>query len=177
MLDCHIIISADTPSKWVAQCLDSVQAAIDCAGFPVELHVVDGVPGHIGKARAAGYARGVHPYVTCVDDDDYVLSNAFADLADTLAQRPDAIFPAELTEQNGRRRPGMQQHHLAVYRRDVLIDHTQWPCCGDVAQITATDDLHVVNVPASGYVHRLYDTSKARALRRANPNELERARG
>lgn len=176
MLDCHIIVSADTPRAWVMQCLDSVESAIDRAPFPVTLYVVPGVPGHIGRARAAGYAQGTGDYVTCIDDDDYLLPDAFGALAASLAERPDAIFPAELTLQNGQLRPGAQRHHLAVYRRELLIDHAGWPCCGDVAQRMAAERGHVIDLASAVYVHRLYPTSKARTLRRAHPNELEAAR-
>lgn len=177
MLDCHIIVSADTPRAWVAQCLDSVHGAADRAGYPVAVHVVDGVQGHIGKARAAGYALGSHPYVTCVDDDDFILPGAFAQMADALRSGAPAICTPELTLQNGQFRPGHNRHHLIAYRRDVLIDHAQWPCCGDVAQLAAITDADVIDLRAHVYVHRIYGASKARAMRRANPSELERARG
>jgi hypothetical protein len=177
MLDCHIIVSADTPRAWVTQCLDSVFEARDRAGYPVTVRIVDGVPGHIGKARAAGYALGTEPYVTCVDDDDYMLPDAFAQMIDALRTGAPAICTPELTLQNGQLRPGHPRHHLAVYRRSVLIDHTQWPCCGDVAQLAAIPPAEVIDLPSPQYVHRIYGASKARAMRRANPSELERARG
>lgn len=174
MLDCHIIVSADTRRDWVTQCLDSVREAADRAGYPVAVHLVDGVPGHIGMARAAGYAMGSHPYVTCVDDDDYLMPHAFAQLLYPMRDGVPAICTPEVTEQNGQRRFGLAQHHLIAYRREVLIDHTPWPCCGDVAQLAAVPIRHTLDRPA--YVHRLYGDSKARVMRRANPNELERAR-
>jgi hypothetical protein len=176
MLDCHIIVSADTPREWVTQCLDSVFEARDRAGYPVTVRVVDGVPGHIGKARAAGYALGTEPYVTFVDDDDYVLPDAFAQMADALRSGAPAICTPEVTMQNGQFRPGHARHHLIAYRRDVLIDHAQWPCCGDVAQLAAIADADVIDLPSPQYVHRIYGASKARAMRRANPDELEMAR-
>jgi hypothetical protein len=160
----------------VTQCLDSVFEARDRAGYPVTVRVVDGVPGHIGKARAAGYALGTEPYVTCVDDDDYVLPDAFAQMIDVLRTGAAAICTPELTLQNGQRRPGRPRHHLIAYRRDVLIDHAQWPCCGDVAQLAAIAPADVIDLRAHVYVHRIYGASKARAMRRANPIELEMAR-
>lgn len=177
MLDCHIIVSTDTRRDWVTQCLDSVHEAADRAGYPVRIHTVPGVPGHIGKARAAGYAMGNQPYVTCVDDDDYLLPDAFMQMADALHSGASAICAPELTVQNGQFRPGHQRHHLIAYRRDVLIDHAVWPCCGDVAQLAAIPADDVIDLPCPQYVHRLYPDSKARALRRADPAELERANG
>lgn len=177
MIDCHVIVSADTPRAWVQQCLASVDAAITRAPWPVELHVVAGVPGHIGRARAAGYALGTHPYVTCVDDDDYLLPDAFAAVGEAMACAPDAVFPRETTLQNGHFRLGWPRHHLAIYRRAVLIDHAAWTCCGDLAQRVSASRGRVVDVDHAVYVHRLYSKSKARVLRRARPHELERARG
>ncbi len=177
MLDVHILVSHDTRREWVAQCLDSVHEAADRAGYPVSICMVPGVPGHIGKARAVGYSLGLHPYVTFVDDDDYVLPEAFAQMADALRTGAAAICTPELTLQNGQLRPGHTRHHLIAYRRDVLIDHAQWSCCGDVAQLAAIAPADVIDLPSPQYVHRLYGTSKARALRRDNPAELERAHG
>jgi hypothetical protein len=115
--------------------------------------------------------------VTCVDDDDYLMPDAFAQMRDALRSGAAAICTPELTVQNDQFRPGHKRHHLIAYRRDVLIDHTQWPCCGDVAQLAAIPPTDVIDLPGLQYVHRLYGTSKARALRRANPAELVSAHG
>lgn len=175
MIDCHIIIANDTPETWLAQCLDSVQGAIERAGYPVELHLVPFVPWHIGQARAAGYARGSYPYVTCVDDDDYLLPHAFEQMRESLLAGVAAACTPEFTLQNGHLRPGAPRHHLVAIRREWIIDHTQWKCCGDVAQLSAIEAC-AVDLPSAAYVHRLYGTSKARVMRRANPSELELAR-
>ncbi len=176
MIDCHIIVSHDTRRDWVTQCLESVHEAADRAGFPVVVHAVDGVAGHIGQARAAGYAMGTQPYVTSVDDDDYVLPHAFAQMVGGLRSGVSAVCTPEQTLQNGQLRPGAKRHHLIAYRRDLLIDHTRWPCCGDVAQMRAVG-ADAIDLPTPAYVHRLYMDSKARVLRRADPAELERAHG
>lgn len=176
MLDVHILIQPDIPREWVEQCLESVSDAAACAGYPVYVHVLDGVAGHIGKGRSAGYARGDQPYVTYVDNDDYVLPSAFAALGDAFAQSPDAIFPAESTLQNGHLRAGQQRHHLCVYRRSHLFDHAQWLVCGDLAQMTAMRGMQCIEVPERVYVHRLYQ-SDGRALRRKHPDEWRRAHG
>lgn len=177
MLDVHVLLSPDTRADWQRECLTSVHEAIKNAGYPVDIHEVAGVPGHIGRARAAGYALGVHPYVTYVDCDDYLLPHAFASLADDLATGPDAIFPAETTLQNGKFRDGPQRHHLCVYRRAQLIDHSAWVVCGDLAQMMAAGRAaRVLDVAGRAYVHRLYQ-SGGRALRRQHHDELRRARG
>jgi hypothetical protein len=176
MLDCHIIVSRDTPKEWVNQCLNSVEYAAECAGFPVSVHRFEGVPGHIGKARANGYALGQYPYVTCVDDDDYVLPHAFSQMYMALKSGVSAVCTPENTLQNGHLREGSRRHHLIAYRRDVLIDHTQWPCCGDTAQIHAIGE-DAVDLPEAAYIHRLYMHSKARMMRRDRLDELVRANG
>lgn len=174
MLDCHIIVSHDTPSEWVEECLESVSDAAAQAGFPVYVRIVDGVPGHIGRARAAGYALGDQPYVTCVDDDDYVLAHAFAQMADALRAGVSAVCTPEQTLQNGHLREGAKRHHLIAYQRSLLIDHASWPCCGDVAQMHAIG-ADAIELAAPAYVHRLYMDSKARVMRRTRLDELERA--
>jgi hypothetical protein len=174
MLDCHIIVSDDTPKDWVMQCLDSVYEAADRASFPVVVHTVNGVSGHIGRARAAAYSLGSQPYVTCVDDDDYVLPHAFSQMSDALHSGVSAVCTPEQTLQNVHLSPGAPRHHLIAYRRELLIDHTQWPSCGDVAQMHVIG-ADAVNMPSPAYVHRLYMDSKARVMRRANLDELRSA--
>lgn len=176
-LDVHVIISDDTNNDWVEQCIDSVNIAIEHAGYPVSLHVINGVPGHIGKARMEAYSKGMAPFVTSVDDDDYILPNAFSILYDALKENPDAIFTKETTLQNGQFREGRQRHHLAVYRRDVLIDYTPWPCFDSLAQRTAVQDMKIIDITTPVYIHRVYTTSKARVLRRKFPTLLGMACG
>lgn len=175
MLDVHILIHPATPRDWVTQCLDSVYEATDRAGFPVVVHTLPAVIGHIGQGRAKGYALGMHPYVTCVDDDDYVLPHAFAQMRGALESGARAVCTPEQTLQSGCIRAGRQRHHLIAYRRSDIIDHTRWPCCGDVAQIHGITDA--VDLPEPAYVHRLYLHSKARVMRRSRLMELELARG
>jgi hypothetical protein len=174
MLDVHVIECAAKP-EWFAQCIASIKCAIDQATFLVVLHVVQGDVGHIGSGRARGYAMGEQPYVTCADDDDYVLPNAFQAMHDALRSKPEAIFTPEMTLQNGHLRQGSPRHHLAAYRRDKLIDHSRWPSCGDLAQINSIKS-NAIDLPEPNYVHRLYVDSKARVLRRTRHEELELAR-
>ena len=178
MIDLHILISRDTPERWVDHALDMAMRAVTRAPVPVTLHVIDGEPGHIGRARARGYAQGSAPYVTFVDDDDWLDAEAFAGLAEVLALNPPAVLCRETLWQNGHGKPGGVGHHLTIVRRDQLIDHTRWPCCGDVVQnMKALRDPFAARVEGFRYHHRLYEQSKARVMRRANPAEMEAARG
>lgn len=139
--------------------------------YPVHVHVVPWVKGHIGKARANGYAQGSQPFVTYVDDDDYVLPHAFSAMSKAIESGADAIFPDEQTWQNGQIRAGAKRHHLAIYRRSMLIDHAQWKVCGDLQQSVVAGKGHCIDLPEALYVHRLY-LSGGRQLRRNHPEEL-----
>ena len=177
MIDLHILISRDTPERWVDHSLDMAMRAVTRASVPVTFHVLDGEPGHIGRARARGYAQGSAPYVTFVDDDDWLDADAFTGLADVLALNPPAVLCRETLWQNGQSKPGSAGHHLTIVRRDKLIEHERWACCGDVAQnVAAAKDPLSVAVDGFRYHHRLYEQSKARVMRRANPLELEASR-
>lgn len=171
MLDVHIAVMKETPAMWLAQCLDSVRAAADAAGFRVEVHVIDGVPGHIGKARAKGYALGSQPYAAYVDDDDYVLPHAFAVLADALKANPPAVYGREYRLQNGNLTPNAHRHNMMATRRDCLIDHAAWVGCPDIAQRR----VEGVDVMEPGYVYRVKLGSAGRALARADAQEYRRA--
>jgi hypothetical protein len=174
MLDVHILTLPTSDPKWFSQCVDSVMDAADRAGFPVDVHLINGVLGHIGKGRAEGYSLGQHAYVTCVDDDDFVYPFAFAQMKPHLSSGVHAaIATPEMILRNGLLEEGKQRHHLIAYKRNVLIDHEQWPCCGDVAQaISVKNGWRDLSQPA--YVHRVY-VSRARIMRRENQDELNRA--
>lgn len=178
MLDVHVLIT-NPRADWVAQCKASIAAAIAAAGFPVAVHYLDGEIGHIGRGRARGYALGEHPYATCVDDDDYVLPNAFAQMREALESGTSAVCTPEWEErtgQPGRLFAGISRHHLIAYRRTDIIDHTQWACCGDVAQINRIG-VDAVDLPARMYVNRMYRESAARKLRYQFRDELRAAHG
>lgn len=174
MLDVHILTLPTSNPEWFSACVDSVMEAAERAGYPVDVHIISGVLGHIGKGRADGYSHGHHAYVTCVDDDDYVLPYALAQMRPHLCSGVySAISTPEYIERNGYREDGKQRHHLIAYKRNVVIDHTQWPCCGDVAQIISVKNgWRDLSQPA--YIHRVYE-SRARLMRRERQDELSRA--
>lgn len=177
MLDVHILISKDTRPDWVSQCLSSVREAIEKADYHIEMHVLPGVPGHIGKGRAKAYALGSGRWKTYVDDDDYVLPNAFVDLGKYLDKDVAAIFTCEQTEQNGKIHTFVTpEHHLQVYRDDLVhgYDH-HLPSMSDVwcRELAKKDPRGFLSVDDVTYVHRVYYDSKARVMRRANPQERQ----
>jgi len=171
-IDVHVLVSPSTPKAWVLQCLDSISLAISQSPVPVQLFVQAGVDGHIGKGRWLAYQQGSAPYVTYVDDDDYIEPSAFAVIAKALQSWPDAVFPKEQEHCGVGNRPGHQRHHLPVYRRIHIIDHRPYPCAGDIAQIAHVANLNVIDLPDVLYHHRIYKDSKARAMRRVYPSEL-----
>ena len=177
MLDVHVILSPHTRADWQRQCLTSLTLAINRAGYPVSLHKIEARVGHIGKGRAEGYACGSYPWVACVDDDDVVFPDALANLAQGFRDGVSAVSTLEMELRNNAFRIGTKRHHLSAFRRERIIDHTSWKCCGDVAQVQAIADHEWHDVATPGYLWRVYEGSKARDLRLANPDELRRANG
>ena len=57
-IDVHLL-TLDEPQHWREECLASL------AGAPIRLHLLPGIPGRVGRARAAGFARGTLPLVAC----------------------------------------------------------------------------------------------------------------
>jgi hypothetical protein len=175
VLDVHILTLPTSDPVRFRECINSVFCAVERARFEVRVRVVEGVQGHIGQGRAAAYAQGYFPYVTCVDDDDWVLPHAFRAMKEALSNGDAlAISTPERIERNGCMSDGKQRHHLIAYRRDVIIDHADWPCCGDVAQMAAIPEDAWIDLLEPQYVHRVYE-SPARLMRRANQDELNRA--
>lgn len=121
MLDVLITVSETTPHNFVNECRRSVRVAADLASYQVNVIEVPGVPGHIGQAMLNGLARSTAPYVAWVDDDDFVLPNAFSCLEHHFDARPSAICAREIRLlANGRLIPTEGRHHLSAWSRDVL---------------------------------------------------------
>ena len=173
-LDVHVAVLPQTPAEWVARCLSSVEAAASRAPFPVHVHVVDGVPGHVGKARERGYACGSAPFVTYVDDDDEVLPEGFAMLP--LERNPAAVFTAEVIDNGRGRWVARRRHNLSVYRRDVLagVDFAAWPYAIDAhCRQVAGRHPDVIDLPEPACIWRMRTDSPARRL--ADSEEMARA--
>ncbi len=176
MLDVHILVMDYTNADWLEDCRKSVAVAAAEAGFPVVIHELPGVIGHMGRARAAGYARGAHEYVTHVDDDDFVRPEAFAILRDAMERGEKAITTGEVR----RFEPASVEvqtpeatHHLAVYRRDALsiLQYDAFRFYPDQYILSRFVPRHI---PVCVYVHRVRDDSGSRNLRRAHAIEAQR---
>lgn len=84
-IDVHLL-TLNEPAEWREACIASLD------GAPIHLHVVPGIAGRIGEARAAGYAQGTLPLVSFVDPDDLYEASAFSQLADALDTCPQAVM-------------------------------------------------------------------------------------
>lgn len=96
-IDVHLL-TLHEPAAWREACIESL------AGAPIRLHVLPGIPGRVGEARAAGYAQGTLPLVSFVDPDDLYEASAFTQLADALDACPQAVMAytdEALTDENG----------------------------------------------------------------------------
>ena len=171
-LDVHVLVMPDTPAAWVTQRRASLDAAVAAAGFQVRVHEVPGVPGHIGLARAAGYAAGDAAYVTYVDDDDWVEPEAFAALVPYLNGVTDAVFTHELIHSDdGGVRESAGWHHLCVYRRSILaevpFEALTWAV--DIHCRHVVQDRVVAEVKKPVYHYRA--NGRSAQVRIANPRE------
>lgn len=111
-IDVHLL-TLNEPDEWHEACIASL------AGAPIQLHVLPGIPGRIGEARAAGYMQGTLPLVSFVDPDDRYEASAFTQLANALDASPQAVMAytdETLTDESGRdiamrRLPYSRQQH------------------------------------------------------------------
>lgn len=97
-IDVHLL-TLNEPVEWRETCIASLE------GAPIQLHVLPGIPGRIGEARAVGYAQGTLPLVSFVDPDDLYEASAFTQLADALDACPQAVMAytdEALTDEAGR---------------------------------------------------------------------------
>ena len=187
-LDVHILHAMSTREEWWEKCYESVVIAQAQAGFPIGLHILPAEPNHLGRGRHRGFTAGEAPYVTQIDDDDYVHPHAFSQLKLPMATHADAIFPQELLEQIEERdgvttvHPlslGRQRHSMKVFRREHLIDHSRWHWASDLAQLAyleKTPGLKLLDLPEPSYVWRVYTRSHSYPLRLQYPHELTLAR-
>lgn len=168
MLDILITVSKSTPRNFVTECRRSVHVAADLAQYPVNVIEAPGVPGHIGQAMLAGLAKSTAEYVAWVDDDDFVLPNAFTCLERHFAAKPAAICAREIQLlANGRLLPRSTRHHLTAFRQDIAraVDLNAFPALPNVA-LSQAALANVVDEFSWVYVHRIR-RSDAQLLRAA----------
>lgn len=175
MLDVVVTISKDTPAAWVRQCLRSCEIAATTAGYSVRIIQTPGYPGHIGEAMAEGFAKTDASYVAWVDDDDFVLPNAFRCLAPHFSTQPAAICAREVQLfVNGQLIPQDRRHHLTAFRRSTIeqADLVRYPSFPNVALHHAAAD-NIVDELSWVYVYRRYRSPGSYVRAKAAPAERE----
>lgn len=179
MLDVHVIVHPSTPSHWVAHCMDSVREAVHRAGFEVVVRELAAHGEHIGRERMRGYALGSHPFVTSVDDDDWIEPDTFHVLADALASNPPAVTTRCMAHQNGHSWVLPWRTNLRVFRRDVAQSAPldDWPVYDGPAMLAHADTLgEVIEVNQPVYHYRLHRSNHRRLMAQASPDVLARVR-
>ena len=134
-VDTHIITLQGWSGQredWYEKCLASLEDQ------PTNIHVIEGVQGHIGKGRAAGFATGSAEFVSFADPDDYLEPDAVQTVVDFLDANPniDVCCTSEnvITEEGEfttssmhhklyksfNYRSLLHMHHLVVARREAI---------------------------------------------------------
>lgn len=175
MLDVHVLTLPGLPAEWVAHRRESLAEAAELAGVQVTVREVPGIQGHLGKSRLRAYSGAVAEYVTHVDHDDYVKPEAFAVLADAMRRGADCITTGEtLLMEDGRTRDVPQsRHHLAVFRRDRILDlgFDAFEFYPDQYLLSRHSPEHIAQCV---YVHRIFEHSASRQHRRARAAAAKR---
>lgn len=190
-IDVHVALLPTTDKVLWRECLESLKDE------PINIHIVEGVPAHIGRARYGGFAKGTSPYVSCVDPDDLVIPGAFAACLETLAAHPEAcgVYTDELIiDRVGNViRPGIWSetpwnplfqlepkylHHVYVMRRCYVekyyLELLRWPSMPEfVLKGLITAHGPWIHVNRFGYKWRL---SKGAVHNRMSPATVYAAR-
>lgn len=172
MLDVHILTLPGLPDEWIKQRRDSINAAVEAAGFPVFVHEVEGIDGHLGKSRRKGYAEGTQAYVTHVDHDDWVREDAFAVLLPNIEAGVRAITTGEVQVFPDGREDMLPdaRHHLAVYERGWLW-RQQFDRFKYFPDQFLIDHPHSAHIEECVYFHRIHSDSHSRKHRDENRKE------
>lgn len=180
MIDLHVLTLDDTDEGQLKQCLDSIDQAAERARLKVSVYMVDGIRGHIGQGRAAGYTLGNAPYVAHVDPDDWVHEDLFVELQEVLTDAPAAVTTGEyrVSDRHGTIPRPLDKHHIHIVRRTLALD-VDWhsfPNFGDDALLNYAPGLHLAKCL---YYYRVHE-SAGRWLRSQDPigcmEERKRAR-
>lgn len=116
-IDVHMLVLGTEREDWKAQALASIPREI------CNVHVVDGIRGHLGRARARGYRQGTCEYVSFVDPDDWVESDTFERCLEFLDNhRVCGVVTEEIVHDYFRdiTYRTRHKHGLSVYRRDWI---------------------------------------------------------
>lgn len=171
--DVHVLTQDHNQRFW-DQCFTSLSTE------PVNVHLVKGISGHIGRSRYGGYGLGTSEYVSFVDDDDYVIPGSYQACIDFLDANPgvvgvctDELIQYGRTPDTWKPSPHASGviscvnhmwriHHIVVMRRDVVVEYADvlldFPNqCERALYHTMISAGHTfVKLPFVGYVWRRY---------------------
>lgn len=169
-LDVHVLYLPTNNKVWFEQALDSIEKAKSRCSLDVNVFVLEGVRGHIGRGREAGYALGTGQYVTYVDHDDYIKEDALCTIEPFLREEYTAVFPGEtIVDAEGTvLREALRPHHLCVYKRACMppIDFSAYPLDVDLQIIRAFTGKGAVAIQKSLYFWRRHkDSATTKGLR------------
>lgn len=85
-IDCHVLTMPTDHPQWSADLRQDLDAE------PVNQFWIEGIPGKLGAARAAGYALGEAPFLSYADPDDRVIPGVYERLLELLIANPKAPF-------------------------------------------------------------------------------------
>lgn len=154
-LDIHILVHPVTPDDWVVNAIQSVKNAMANTKYQTSLHILDADVTSIGKGRMLGYAHGRQPFVTSVDDDDWVDEDAFAILKDAMLEKPAGIVTDSVIEPTGEL--AHRREALRVFRRDVAMSSRleEWPIFDSLAILRHARTVgEVIEIPNAVYHQR-----------------------
>ena len=133
MIDVHVLTLPER-FGFLTECLQSLEDQ------SINIHVVGGIKGHIGKGRVLGYSKGESEWVSFVDDDDLAEPQAYQKILNAMSKFPsaDAILTHESRiDESGHqisrkyKRPNMSEpylfngdiarsNHIMVFRRNLI---------------------------------------------------------
>lgn len=132
LLDLHVLLTDRIPSGWVEQCLDSIDTAVMCAPFGVQLHLADEVIGDEFAARRTAYGKGVAPWVAQVDVDDWLAGDVLCQVWPAMQAGTAVLTKAMQIDITAKTRC-VSAVGFGVYPR-ALLDRVDWSnargaCC------------------------------------------------
>ena len=165
MLDLHVLTHQGTRKDWLDHGLRSLE------GQQFNVHIHFNRHKTIAEGRVEAMRLGTSPYVTYMDDDDWLLESAYERIAPHLESNLPFYATGELEfdQKTQRLKRGRAGHHLLIVRRDVMeaaLDtyverFADWAEYGSFRKIAGTPKL--IHHPC--YVWRRHDT-QASSLQR-----------
>lgn len=162
MIDIHMLtLPTDNPA-WK-------QHAISLVPTWATLHIIDAEVGPIGPQRLAAFRLGTHPYVSCIDPDDWTEPNTFDRCLDALTSLEyDAVCTQEMIHDIAANKVYLCpfKHKTFVFRREFM-EAREALYRYDMLDKEIVSSPEVIQLPFIGHHWRKYRSagSKQRAIR------------